>query len=207
VLPGARLIPDDSTLDLAPQSADLILHAMAMHWSDDPVGQLIQCLRGLRPDGLFLGIAFGGRTLDTLRAAMASAEAEATGGISPRVAPMVDLRSAGALLQRAGFALPVADAVPQTVSYADPLALMRDLRAMGECSALAHRPRGFTRAEVLARGAALYPRLPDGRVEARFELVVLTGWAPHASQQQPLRPGSAAMRLADALNTREEKPD
>ncbi len=205
-LPGARIVPDDETLALEPGAHDLVLHALALHWADDPVGQLIQGRRALKPDGLFLGTAFGGRTLTELRAAFGQAEVEVAGGLSPRVAPMADIRDLGALLQRAGLALPVADAFALTVRYTDALALMRDLRAMGEANALNDRLRRPTRRDVLLRAAALYAEgyaETDGRVPATFEFVALTGWAPDESQPQPLRPGSASHRLADALGTGE----
>ncbi|WP_417723211.1 methyltransferase domain-containing protein [Salipiger sp.] len=204
--PGARLIPDDDTLDLHEGAHDLVIHALALHWADDPVGQLIQCRRALRPDGMCLVMAFGGETLTELRAALGQAEIEVTGGLSPRVAPMGEIRDLGGLLQRAGLALPVADSLPLDVSYASALHLMRDLRAMGETNALAARLRRPSRRAVLLRAAELYAQTyarADGRIRATFELVTLTGWAPDGSQQKPLRPGSAAHRLAEALGTME----
>lgn len=205
-LPGARLIADAEVLDLAPLSHDLVIHALALHWANDPLGQIIQAARALRPDGLFIGAMFGGQTLAELRAALAQAESAVTGGLSPRVLPMGEIRDLGALLQRAGLALPVADSQTQRVSYRDAFHLMRDLRAMGESNALAGRLRRFTRRAVLGRAAATYAaHFPDGdgRIRATFETVFLTGWKPHDSQQKPLRPGSAAARLADVLNTSE----
>ena len=204
--PDARHIADDEVLDLTPGSCDLVIHAMALHWANDPVGQVIQCARALRPDGLFLAVAFGGQTLAALRTALAEAEVAVTGGLSPRVAPMADVRDMGGLLQRAGLALPVADALPLDVSYGDFLALLRDLRAMGETNALADRLRQPTRRAVMAEAARRYGQTqtdPEGRLRARFDLVFLTGWAPDASQPRPLRPGSATTRLADALGTDE----
>ena len=204
--PDARMVDDDKTLDLAENRHDLIIHAMCLHWADDPVGQLIQARRALRPDGLFLGLFFGGGTLNELRSALAQAEADVTGGLSPRVAPMGEIRDLGALLQRAGFALPVADTVPLRVSYDTAIKLMHDLRAMGETNALAARPRRMMRRDVLLRAASLYSETfadNEGRIPATFELIVLTGWAPDESQPQPLRPGSATARLADALGTKE----
>lgn len=202
----APTVEDEEILNLAPQSYDLVVHALCMHWSNDPVGQLVQCRRALRPDGLFLGFLFGGQTLHELRACLAQAEAEVTGGLSPRILPMAEIRDLGGLLQRAGFNLPVADSFTKTVTYPDALALMRDLRAMGEGNALHARLRRPTRRAIFARAAALYAEhhtRPDGRIPATFEIICLTGWAPHESQQKPLRPGSAAQRLADALNTAE----
>lgn len=204
MLASARLVPDDDVLDLAEATHDLIVHAMALHWANDPVGQLIQCRRALKPDGLLLAIAPAGQSLTELRAALGQAEIEVTGGLSPRVAPMGDIRDLGALLQRAGLALPVADNAVFETSYETPLHLMRDLRAMGEGNALAARLRHPTRRTVLRRACEIYANTyarEDGRVTATFELVTLTGWAPDASQPQPLRPGSAAQKLADALGT------
>lgn len=205
-LAGARLVADDEVLDLAPDSVDLVVHAMALHWANDPVGQLIQCRRALRPDGLLLCVLLGGRTLAELRAALSEAESRITGGLSPRVAPMAEIRDLGALLQRAGLALPVADSVPLTAEYRDLGHLMHDLRAMGETNALAGRLRHPTRRAVFDLAGALYAErfaAPEGRIRATFELVCLTGWAPDASQPKPLRPGSAQARLADALGTTE----
>jgi SAM-dependent methyltransferase len=213
VFPGARIVPDDELLDLEEGAHDLVVHALALHWANDPVGQIVQCRRALRPDGLFLAVLFGGRTLHELRASLAEAEARLTGGLSPRVLPMGEIRDLGALLQRAGLALPVADSVTRAVSYATPFHLMRDLRAMGETNALAQRRRGFAPRALFAEAARRYAEAfatPDGRVQASFEMIFLTGWAPDPSQQRPLRPGSASQRLADALGTTErstgEKP-
>lgn len=205
-LPQARHVPVSETLDLAPGAHDLVIHAMGLHWADDPVGQIVQCRRALRPDGLFLAVAFGGETLAELREVMAEAEIETLGGLSPRVAPMAEVRDMGALVQRAGLALPVADRLPRTVTYADARALMRDLRAMGESNALADRHRRIPPRALFDRLAALYATrfpAPGGRIRATFEMIFLAGWAPHDSQQKPLRPGSASTRLADALNTSE----
>ena len=205
---GFPIVTPDETLALEPLTHDLVVHAMALHWANDPVGQLIQCRRALRPDGLFLGVSLGGQTLHELRACLAEAEAAITGGLSPRVAPMAELRDMGGLLQRAGFALPVADAAVLNVEYRDAWHLMRDLRAMGETNALAARLRKPTRRAVLERAADIYRdnfATTDGRITATFELIFLTGWAPDESQQKPLRPGSAQQRLADALGTDETK--
>jgi SAM-dependent methyltransferase len=211
VLPGARVIADAPTLDLCPGAHDLIVHAMALHWADDPVGQLIQARRALRPDGLFLAVFFGGETLGELRAALARAEAEIAGGLAPRIAPMADVRDAGGLLQRAGYALPVADTDRVRLSYGDAWALMRDLRAMGEANALIARHRAPPSRHLFRRAADIYrARFADpenpGRVRATFDLIWLTGWAPGPGQPQPLRPGSARVRLADALGTTEFRP-
>lgn len=208
---GAEMIPDTDLLNLTDASYDLLVHAMSLHWADDPVGQLIQMRRALKPDGLMLAIFPGGQSLHELRAVLGQAESEISGGLSPRVLPMGDIRDLGALLQRAGFALPVADNLTLTAEYDDAFALMRDLRAMGEASALSQRPRQMTRRDVFFRAAALYAEHFPGTekpVRATFELMTLTGWAPSATQPQPLRPGSALNRLADALGTSETKlPD
>lgn len=203
--PAARLVPDDEILALGPAAHDLVIHALALHWANDPLGQLIQARRALKPDGLFLGILFGGETLNELRTALAEAEVAVTGGLSPRVLPMGEIRDLGALLQRAGFALPVADLIPLRVSYETPLQLMHDLRAMGETNALAQRHRRPMRRAVLDRALRLYQQrhARDGRITASFDLIVLTGWAPGPGQPKPLRPGSATARLADALGTAE----
>ena len=202
-----RCISDEDTLAVMPVALDLVVHAMALHWANDPVGQLIQCRRALRPDGLFIGLLFGGQTLHELRSSLAQAEAELTGGLSPRVLPMAEIRDLGGLLQRAGFALPVADSFTKTVIYRDAFHLMRDLRAMGEGNALAARLRRPTGRAVLARAAEIYAQTygrADGLIPATFEIICLTGWAPHEAQQKPLRPGSAAARLADVLQAAEQ---
>ncbi len=204
--PEAAIVPDTETLDLAPQSRDLVLHVMGLHWANDPVGQLIQCRRALRPDGLFIAVSLGGETLQELRRALGEAEVAVTGGLSPRIAPMPELRDLGGLLQRAGFALPVADTDTLSAEYRDIWHLMRDLRAMGETNALTARLRRPTRRTVFARAQQLYAEhftTGTGRLRASFELQVLTGWAPDASQPKPLRPGSAQQRLADALGAPE----
>lgn len=206
VLPGAVVVADDEVLSLQPGAHDLVVHALALHWANDPVGQLVQARRALRPDGLFLGLMFGGQTLHELRAALAQAESEVTGGLSPRVLPMGEIRDLGALVQRAGMALPVADGFTRRVTYRDVFHLMRDLRAMGEGNALAARLRRPTRRAVFLRAAEIYAEnfgLPDGRIPATFEIIALTGWAPDDSQPKPLRPGSAVQRLADALGAAE----
>ncbi len=197
---------DAAVLDLAEGAHDLVIHALALHWANDPVGQMVQSRLALRPDGLFIGTMFGGETLHELRAALAAAEVEILGGLSPRVAPMGEIRDLGGLLQRAGFALPVADAERFDVTYATPLDLMRDLRAMGETNVMRARLARPMRRDMLARACEIYTdrfALPDGRIPATFEVLFLTGWAPAPGQQQPLRPGSAKARLADALGVAE----
>ncbi|WP_299608439.1 SAM-dependent methyltransferase [uncultured Tateyamaria sp.] len=203
---GAEVLPETETLALTPATHDLVIHSLGLHWANDPVGQLIQCRRALRADGLLLAVGLGGQTLHELRACLAESEAMETGGLSPRVAPMAEVRDLGALLQRSGLALPVADTVSLRVQYQSMWHLMRDLRAMGETNALATRIRSLTRRNILNRAADIYANgFPgdDGGIIATFELIVLTGWAPDDSQQKPLRPGSAQARLADALKTDE----
>ena len=205
--PDATTILDDDTLALNSQSFDLVIHAMCLHWANDPVGQLIQCRRALRPDGLNLTICLGSQTLTELRSVLAEAEIAQRGGLSPRVLPMPEIRDLGGLLQRAGFALPVADSALLTAQYRDMFHLMHDLRAMGETNALAARLRTPSSRSLFAQAAALYEEHfgGDGTLPASFEMISLTGWAPSASQPQPLRPGSAQARLADALNTADTK--
>ena len=203
----AKLVPDEEVLDLSECAHDLVIHALSLHWANDPVGQMVQARRALKADGLFVAVLFGGQTLAELRAVLAEAEVAATGGLSPRVAPMAEIRDVGALLQRAGFSLPVADSVTQTVTYASALHLMRDLRAMGETNALAARNRQPLRRGILAEANLIYQEeFADGeRIRATFEMIFLTGWAPSADQPKPLRPGSATTRLADALGTEEAR--
>lgn len=206
--PNFQVSPDSETLSLGVGEFDLVVHAMGLHWANDPVGQLIQCRRALKPDGLLLVICFGGETLTELRAVLGQAEIEVTGGLSPRVAPMAEIRELGALLQRAGLALPVADSVPLTVQYRDIWHLMRDLRSMGEANALQGRIRSTTRRAVFDRAETLYAEhfgTDGGRLPATFELICLTGWSPAETQPKPLRPGSAQARLAEALGTKESK--
>jgi SAM-dependent methyltransferase len=197
---------DPELLPFAADSLDLVVSALAFQWISDLPGALAQIRRALRPDGLMLVNLLGGDTLTELRECLTVAEAELTGGAAPRVAPFAELRQLGALLQRAGFALPVVDQDQLTVRYDDAFALMRDLRAMGATNALIERSRKPLRREVLFRAATLYEERfadADGRIRATFAVVSLSGWAPHESQQRPLRPGSARARLADALGAAE----
>lgn len=201
---GPALVGDEELLPIAPQSIDLALSAMSLHWVNDLPGTLLRIRESLKPDGLFLGALLGGETLWQLRQALAQAESDVEGGLSPRVSPFADLRDATGLLQRAGFALPVGDAERIEVSYPDALALLRELRAMGESNAVRGRRAGLTRRETLLRAVAIYEERhgdANERVPATFEVIFLHGWAPHASQQQPLAPGAAKARLADALGT------
>ena len=201
-----RVVADEERLPFAPQSFDLAVSLLSLHWTNDLVGALVQARRALKPDGLFIGALFGGATLTELRQSLLQAESELSDGAGPRVLPFADALDAAGLLQRAGFALPVSDVDRITVRYDHPLKLMSDLRAMGESNALFDRPRRPLSRRVLARMSEIYVErfgLEDGRVPASFEIITLTGWAPHASQPQPLKPGSAKMRLADALGVTE----
>ncbi len=203
---GSHVVADEEVLPFRPGALDLVVSALALQSVNDLPGALVQIRRALKPDGLFMAVLFGGDTLTELRQSFAEAESEMEGGVSPRVAPFADMRAVGALLQRAGFALPVADTDRITVRYASPLALMHDLRRMGAANPLAERRRTPLRRRTLMRMADIYGERfgdADGRIRATFELVWLSGWAPDASQQKPLRPGSAAARLADALGTEE----
>lgn len=207
-LQGATCLQDDPTLTLGIAAHDLIIHAFSLHSANDPVGQMIQSRRALKPDGLFIGILFTGRTLHELRASLAEAETQLTGGLSPRVSPMADLRDLGGLLQRAGFALPVADTVTLNTSYESPLKLMHDLRHMAETNIMFARRHVPMRRDVLMRAIEIYQQnfgATDGRVNATFEVAFLTGWCPSPIQPKPLRPGSAQARLADALGVAETK--
>ena len=200
------VVAEEEALPFRDAAFDLVVSALALHVVNDLPGTLLQIRRALKPDGLFLAALYGGETLTELRQAFAAAESEIEGGISPRVAPFADLRELGALLQRAGFALPVADIDPVTVRYQDVFALMRDLRRMGATNALRDRRRAPLRRATLMRMAEIYGERfsgDDGRVRATFEIVWLLGWAPHPRQQQPLKPGSAQTRLADVLGARE----
>ena len=204
------IVGDPEALPLAPGRFDLAVSLLALQHVNDLPGALTQLRRTLRPDGLFIGCLLGGRTLTELRQALGQAQAEMEGGLSPRVAPFAEVREMGSLLQRAGFALPVTDVDTLTVRYADPFALMRDLRAMGLTNVLTERRRTFLRRATLMRAAAIYAERfsdADGRLRATFDILWLSGWAPHESQQTPLKPGSARTRLADALGVPEITPD
>ncbi len=197
---------DEEALPFRDASFDLVVSALSLQFVNDLPGTLIQIRRALKPDGLFLAALIGGETLTELRQAFAAAESEIESGVSPRVAPFADLRDLGALLQRAGFALPVTDVDRVTVRYDLVFPLMHDLRRMGAANALVNRRRTPLRRATLMRMAEIYGKRfggADGRVGATFEIVWLSGWVPHPSQQQPLKPGSAKARLADALGTRE----
>jgi SAM-dependent methyltransferase len=203
---GPKVQADEEALPFADGSLDLVVSGLTLQLVNDLPGALIQIRRALKPDGLLLAALVGGASLNELRTSLLLAEEEMEGGASPRVAPFADVRDLGALLQRAQFALPVADSETVTVTYSDPLALMRELRAMGASNALAARRKAPLRRATLLRAAEIYLDrfgLASGRIPATFEIITLTGWAPHSSQQQPLAPGSARQRLADALGTEE----
>jgi SAM-dependent methyltransferase len=206
--PRLVVAADAEALPFRDASLDLVVSLLALQFVNDLPGTLIQIRRALKPDGLLLAALAGGDTLIELRQAFAAAEAEIEDGVSPRVAPFSDVRDMGALLQRAGFALPVTDVDRIIVRYRSPLALMHDLRRMGATNPLVERSRRPLKHAILLRMMEVYAERfsdPDGRVRATFEIVWLSGWAPHASQQKPLAPGSARQRLADALGTRETK--
>jgi SAM-dependent methyltransferase len=202
--PAPRAAGSEEALPLKDGALGLITSVLSLHLVNDLPGALIQIRRALRPDGLFLAALLGGDTLIELRQAFMTAEMETLGGVSPRVFPAADIRDMGSLLQRAGFALPVVDSERLTVTYSDPLALMKELKAMGAGNPLSARSKKPMRRDTLALAVETYAKQfsgPDGRVRATFEILYLCGWAPHESQQKPLKPGSATVRLADALGT------
>jgi SAM-dependent methyltransferase len=203
------LVGDPQAIPLGEESFDLVVSGLALHFADDLPGVFAQARKLLAPDGLLLVALLGGDTLTELRQSFAAAEAEIEGGLSPRVMPFADVRAIGALLQRVGLALPVTDIDKVTVRYGSPLGLMQDLRAWGATNALVERSRKPLKRATLARALEIYGERfadPDGRVRATFEVVWASGWAPHANQQQPLKPGSAKARLADALGVPEGPP-
>lgn len=200
--PAPKVVADEEALPFRAQAFDLIVSGLALHLTNDLPGVLAQARQCLKPDGLLLATVLGGRTLEELRAAVLAAEIEVEGGASPRVAPFADIRDLGGLLQRAGFALPAIDADVVTVTWPSPLALMREIKAMGASNPLSDRRRVPASRKLIARACEIYAdRYLDksGRVPATFELITLTGWAPHESQQKPLKPGSARVSLAKAL--------
>jgi SAM-dependent methyltransferase len=203
---GPKVRADEEALPFREGSLDLVVSGLALHLVNDLPGALVQIRRVLRPDGLLLATLLGGATLQELRTALLAAEAEIEAGASPHVAPFADVRDLGSLLQRAQFALPVVDSDAVTVTYPDPLRLMHDIRAMGATNVLRARRRVPLRRETLRRALEIYSErfgVAGGRVPATFEFITMTAWAPHESQQKPLQPGSARMRLADALGTSE----
>lgn len=206
---GWKVAADEEALPFRAASLDLVVSGLSLQFVNDLPGALLQINRALKPDGLFLGALLGGETLKELREAWILAEDELSGGASPRVAPFADVRELGGLLQRAGFALPVADNDIIEVTYASPLALMQELKAMAASNPLAERRRAPVTRGLLLRAAEIYQDrfgLPNGRVPATFEIVTLTGWTPHESQQKPLQPGSAEVSLAAVLKPRPKDP-
>jgi SAM-dependent methyltransferase len=204
-----KIVADDEALPFAVGSLDLVVSGLSLQLVNDLPGTLVQINRALKPDGLFLGALLGGETLKELREAWILAEDELLGGASPRVAPFADVRELGGLLQRAGFALPVADNDVIDVTYSSPLVLMQELKAMAASNPLIERRRTPVTRSLLLRAAEIYQErfgLPNGRVPATFEIVTLTGWVPHESQQKPLQPGSAEVSLADVLKPRPKDP-
>jgi SAM-dependent methyltransferase len=197
---------DEECLPFAPESLDIVLAPLSLHWTNDLPGTLLQINHALKPDGFFATCVLGGSTLTELRQSLMAAEIELTGGAAARVSPFAGTFDLAALLQRAGFALPVADVDRVTVRYDNAFALMADLRGMGETSVLSDRPRGATTRGLFVRMAEIYAERfsdPDGRIRASFEIVHAAGWAPHPDQPKPKRPGSATHRLADALGVKE----
>lgn len=208
--PWLTVLADGGLVPFAPHQFDLVSSLLALQTVDDLPGALVQLRRAMRPDGLLIGCVLGGETLTELRQVMADAEIATEGGLSPRVAPFVDLRDMGGLLQRAGFALPVTDSDLVTVRYKDLFGLIADLRAMAATNPLLARQRKPMNKATLLRASELYRERfsdPDGRIRASFEIIWFSGWVPHESQQKPLKPGSAQMRLADALKQAQNEPD
>ena len=206
---GLRVAAEEDALPFAAQSLDLVVSGLSLQLVNDLPGALVQINRALKPDGLLLTALLAGETLKELREAWLLAESEMLGGASPRVAPFADVRELGRLLQRAGFALPVADSDIVRVTYESPLALMREIKEMGASNMLAERRRIPVTRGLLFRAAEIYQNkfgLPNGRIPATFEIITLTGWVPHESQQKPLAPGSAQVRLADALKPKPKNP-
>lgn len=199
---------DDELLPFADNSFDLVINSLGLHSTNDLPGALVQIKRALKPDGLFMAAMFGGETLFELRQSLMAAEMETRGGISPRVFPFADKPQAGNLMQRAGFALPVIDSEILTVTYDNMFGLLKDLRGMGEGNSILARDKKFPGRNFFHRAAAHYAENfseHDGRIRATFEVIFMIGWSPHSSQQKPLAPGSAKMRLAEALDTKEIK--
>lgn len=204
---GLSLALDEEALPFADESFDLIVSPLALHWTNDLPGALIQINRALTPDGFFTAALIGGASLNELRQSLMAAESELTGGVSARVSPFADAQDLSGLLQRAGFALPVSDVDRLTVRYGNAFVLMKDLRGMGETSALASRSRKPVTRSLFVKAAQLYAERfadPDGRIRASFEIIHAGGWAPHPGQPRPKRPGSATVRLADALGVEEQ---
>lgn len=208
--PVPAVAADEDFLPFAPDSFDAIVSNLSLHWVNDLPGALVQIIRALKPDGLFMAAVLGGESLRELRDSLMTAELAVTGGASPRVSPFIDLRDMGALMQRAGFALPVVDSDIITVDYSHPLKLMKDLRGMGASNAVHGRLKLPTRKQVMLEAARIYQEKygdSRGRVSATFQVIYTIGWRPHESQQKPLKPGAATVRLADILKAEEMKTD
>ncbi|MAR19918.1 MAG: SAM-dependent methyltransferase [Rhodobacteraceae bacterium] len=202
-MPNAKIVTDEEFLNLTLDNYDLIIHALCLHWSNDPVGQLIQCNRALKSDGFFMCSLLGGNTLSELKHVLSEAELTISNGLSDRLSPMAEIRSIGNLLQRAGFALPVADSVKHNVVYDSIYHLMRDLRDMGETNALSSRNKRFTRSKLFEEANRVYLKkykLQNNKIMATFELIFLAGWSPDDSQPNPLKPGTPAKPLGEVLN-------
>lgn len=200
--PNAHIVADEEKLPFTDNSVDAVLSVLSLQWVNDLPGTLAQIHRMLKPDGLFMAVMPGGETLRELRSILASTETARSGGVSPRVAPFIDVRDAGALLQRAGFALPVADSDPLTITYPHLFALMNDLRGAGHCNMLVQQPQHFTPRSFFMDAAKRYLEThsnPEGEIVVTAELVTLTGWKPSANQQQPARRGSGTVSLTQAL--------
>lgn len=205
--PGAAAV-DEEALPFAPNSFDLVVSTLSLHWVNDLPGALIQIRAAMKPDGFFIAQLFGGRTLSELRASLLAAESEVRGGAAMRVSPFADVQDMAGLMQRAGFALPVADTQTVTVRYSNPFRLFEDLRGMGETAAFADKSAPPLTREILMRAMAYYQEQfsePDGRLRASFEILTISGWSPSPDQPKPLRPGSAKARLSDALGVKEHK--
>lgn len=193
---------DEELIPIQNQCLDLVLSCLNLHWVNDLPGTLVQLLSCLKPDGLFIAAMLGGETLTELRQAMMKADIDHLGGISPHISPFIDVRDAGALLQRVGFALPVVSTERITVTYTDAFALMKELKAMGENNALIKRSKGLSSPKLMMKVAEVYHDMfadDTSRIPATFDIIYLQGWAPDESQQKPLKPGSAKMSLKDAL--------
>ena len=200
---GLRLVGDEELQPFASASFDLVISSASFHWINDLPGTLTQALKTLKPDGLLLVNFLGGKTLFELRQSLLDAEIEIKGGVSPRVSPFADIKDAGALLQRAGFALPVADIESTTVSYESPQKLLNDLKGMGEVNSVIGRSKSFTPKEILVHACNRYEEVYGdsfGRIPATFQIITLTGWAPAANQQRPAKRGSGMISLSDELN-------
>lgn len=203
---ASAFVADEEWLPVKPESLELVLSNLSLHWVNDLPGAFIQINHALKPDGLFLGAILGGETLIELRECLMQAEIDVAGGISPRISPFAEIRDVGGLMQRAGFALPVIDSETITVRYENMFRLLADLRGMGETNMLLQQAKGIPKRALFMRAAELYQERhqgEDGRIPATFQMIFMHGWAPHDSQQKPMRPGSAKTRLADALGVDE----